>query len=212
MARTSMRMSAEERRESVLRAATIEFAERGYNGTSTQAIADRVGVSQPYLFRLFPSKRALFEAAVRRCMQDVKATFLEAVEGLEDRESRVKAMGDAYLGLVTDRSKLLLQIQMYVSTAAAESQGDTEVGEAVREMYLDLWDSVRVAGGMTTQEVTEFFACGMLINTLLAMGFPPEHRIWDGLRSEDCDDRAGGGAAGADGPTRQHPGPAGAPQ
>ena len=57
-------MSAEERRESVIRAAMSEFAHSGYNGTSTEAIARRVGVSQPYLFRLFPNKQAIFVAVL----------------------------------------------------------------------------------------------------------------------------------------------------
>ncbi len=185
MAKTSMRMTAEERRESVIRASMIEFAERGYNGTSTQAIATRVGVSQPYLFRLFPNKRALFEAAVRRCMDDVRETFLKAAEGLEGKEAR-EAMGLAYFELITDRSRLLMQMQMYVSTFAAESAGDTEVGEAVRAMWVDLWDSVAAAAGMTPGETTGFFAEGMLINALVAMGFPQEHRIWKGFESSEC--------------------------
>ena len=44
------RMPAEERREGVIVAAATEFAAGGYAGTSTAAIARRVGVSQPYLF------------------------------------------------------------------------------------------------------------------------------------------------------------------
>ncbi|MHA6760642.1 TetR/AcrR family transcriptional regulator [Streptacidiphilus sp. PAMC 29251] len=179
MAKTSERMSAEERRESVIRASMIEFAERGYNGTSTQAIANRVGVSQPYLFRLFPSKRALFEAAVRRCMDDIRTAFVDAAKGLGPEEAR-DAMGAAYFDLIADRSRLLMQMQMYVSVAAAESNGDTEVGEAVRALWVELWDSVAEAAGMTPQEATDFFAQGMLINVLVAMGFPPEHRLWEG--------------------------------
>ena len=61
-----VRMSAAERRESVIRAAMSEFARGGYSGTSTEVIANRVGVSQPYLFRLFPGKKAIFLAAVER--------------------------------------------------------------------------------------------------------------------------------------------------
>ncbi|WP_236655365.1 TetR/AcrR family transcriptional regulator [Streptacidiphilus carbonis] len=180
MAKTSVRMSAEERRESVIRASLVEFAERGYHGTSTQAIATRVGVSQPYLFRLFPSKRALFEAVVRRCMDDVRDTFLKAAEGLEGQQAR-EAMGLAYVELITDRTRLLMQMQMYVSTFAAESAGDAEVGEAVRAMWVELWDAVSTAAGMTPEEATGFFAHGMLINALVAMGFPPEHRLWQGF-------------------------------
>ncbi|MEZ0065522.1 AcrR family transcriptional regulator [Streptacidiphilus sp. MAP12-20] len=183
MAKTSMRMSAEERRESVVRAAMIEFAETGYNGTSTQAIARRVGVSQPYLFRLFENKRALFEAAVRRCTAEIKESFLRAAEGKHGQEA-LDAMGVAYFELIEDRSRLLLQMQMYVSTAAAEAAGDLEVGEAVREMWTDLWDSVAVASGATPEEVGRFFAHGMLINALVAMGFPMGHRLWQGFGPE----------------------------
>jgi len=172
-----MRMSAEERRESVIRASMIEFAERGYNGTTTQSIANRVGVSQPYLFRLFPSKRALFEAAARRCMQDVREAFVAAADGLEGESAR-EAMGLAYMDLIADRSRLMMQMQMYVSTAAAEAAGDTEVGESVRAMWTELWDAVTAQAGMTQEEARDFFAQGMLINALVAMGFSPEHRLW----------------------------------
>jgi len=176
-------MTAEERRESVIRASMIEFAERGYRGTTTTAIAQRVGVSQPYLFRLFPSKRALFEAAARRCMADCRDAFLGASEGLTGEEAK-EAMGKAYMDLITDRSRLMMQMQMYVSTAAAEAIGDTEVGETVREMWVELWDAVAERASMTPQQATNFFAQGMLINALVAMGFPQEHRLWQGFDFE----------------------------
>lgn len=51
------RISALERRESVIRAAIAEFARMGYHGTSTAAIAERVGVTQPYLFQLSRTRR-----------------------------------------------------------------------------------------------------------------------------------------------------------
>ena len=179
-------MTAEERRESVIRASMIEFAERGYHGTTTASIAHRVGVSQPYLFRLFPSKRALFEAAARRCMDDVQEAFMSAAEGLSGEAAR-QAMGEAYLGLIADRSRLMMQLQLYVSTAAAEAAGDTEVGESVREMWTRLWDAVAERASMTPEQAKDFFAQGMLINVLVAMGFPPEHRLWQGFDFEgDC--------------------------
>ena len=51
-------MSAEERREMVLEAAVAGFAVRGMAGTSTEDVARSAGISQPYLFRLFPTKKA----------------------------------------------------------------------------------------------------------------------------------------------------------
>jgi len=58
----SSRMTAHERRTSVLAAAITEFARSGYAGTSTEAVASRAGISQPYLFRLFGTKKDLFVA------------------------------------------------------------------------------------------------------------------------------------------------------
>jgi AcrR family transcriptional regulator len=58
------RMTAAERREVVLRSAVAEFALGGLDGTSTEDIARGAGISQPYLYRLFPTKKALFIAIV----------------------------------------------------------------------------------------------------------------------------------------------------
>jgi AcrR family transcriptional regulator len=174
-------MSAEERRESVIRAATAEFARGGYHGTSTEAIAKRVGVSQPYLFRLFPGKKAIFLAASERCVEDTIRTFEEAAKGLEGEEA-LHAMADAYTRVIAERPEVLqMQMQMYVAVGAAEQDGDREFGEAVRAGWMRLWDTVHVPLGADINETTTFLAYGMLINCLVAMGFPPEHRVWEGL-------------------------------
>jgi AcrR family transcriptional regulator len=175
-------MSAEERRESVILASMSEFAKGGYNGTSTQAIADRVGVSQPYLFRLFPSKKVLFMAAVTRCIEDTIAVFASAGEGLEG-SAALDAMAGAYLGLITDRDRLLMQLQVYVSCGSDDL--DESDREQVRLLWGRLWDSVAVRTGADVQEVTSFFAHGMLINTLVAMGVPEGDRLWAGF-DWDC--------------------------
>ncbi|GLV80338.1 TetR family transcriptional regulator [Streptomyces lavendulae subsp. lavendulae] len=175
------RMSAEERRESVIRAAAREFARGGYYGTSTEAIAKQVGVSQPYLFRLFPNKQAMFLAASARCLETTRAVFARAGEGLEGEEAR-DAMADAYMRLIAEDPHVLqMQLQMYVTVSAAEAAGDHELGELVRAGWQELWDTVTVPLGGDVKETTTFMAYGMLINTLTAMGFPPGHRIWEGL-------------------------------
>src|ERR1700749_532828 len=56
------RLSAQERRADLLEAAVIEFAESGYHGPRTADSAARAGVSQPYVYALFPDKLALFLA------------------------------------------------------------------------------------------------------------------------------------------------------
>ncbi|MFJ7587178.1 TetR/AcrR family transcriptional regulator [Streptomyces sp. NPDC097617] len=176
-----VRMSADERRESVIRAAMHEFARGGYYGTSTEAIAKRVGVSQPYLFRLFPNKQAIFLAASERCLRDTREVFAVASEGLSGEEA-LHAMANAYTRLIAeDPDKLQMQLQVYVTVAAAEAAGDHEFGEVVRAGWLELWDTVRLPLGGDAHETATFMAYGMLINTLAAMGFPPGHRVWEGL-------------------------------
>jgi len=176
-----VRMSAAERRESVIRAAMSEFARGGYSGTSTEVIANRVGVSQPYLFRLFPGKKAIFLAAVERCLEDSRRTFEEAAEGLEGEEA-LHSMADAYTRVIAEQpERLLMQMQMYVAVAAAERAGDHELGEVVRAGWMRLWDTVHLPLGADMDETGSFMAYGMLINCLVAMGFPPRHRVWEGL-------------------------------
>ncbi|MET9603905.1 TetR/AcrR family transcriptional regulator [Streptomyces sp. NPDC006512] len=174
------RMSAEERRESVVRAAMHEFARGGYYGTSTEAIAKRVGVSQPYLFRLFPNKQAIFLAATTRCMEEIRLVFEEAAKGLSGEEA-LDAMGEAYGRLIAEQpDKLQMQLQVYVTVAAAEAAGEPEFGKLVRAGWMDLWDTVCAPLGGDNERAGAFMAHGMLINTLAALGFPSDHRVWQG--------------------------------
>lgn len=169
-------MTADERRESVILAAITEFAHGGYASTSTASIARRVGVSQPYLFRLFPDKRAIFLAAARRCTDEIRQRFADASEGLAP-DKAYEAMADAYTEMITDRDRLLFQMQMYVAAATAEESGDAEFAAEVRVAWTELWDLVRLRLG-GPDETGDFMSTGMLINVLLAMGFPPDHRVW----------------------------------
>src|SRR3954464_5108374 len=108
----SPRMPADQRRQAVLRAARIEFGMGGFVGTSTEAIARRVGVSQPYLFRLFPSKRAIFLAVIQDCFDRMVEIF-ETAAGELTGEDALVAMGRAYNDLLDDRALLQMQLQMW---------------------------------------------------------------------------------------------------
>jgi len=109
MTETKQRMSAAERREMVLEAAVAEFAVHGLAGTSTENVARRAGISQPYLFRLFPTKKALFLALIDRCFSRVQETFVAAAGDLTGDEA-LAAMADSYTSLLDDRTLLLLQM------------------------------------------------------------------------------------------------------
>src|SRR5918994_4951977 len=109
------RKSAEERREQILEAALIEFAAHGLDGGSTEAIARAVGISQPYVFRLFGTKKELFLATIERCFRETHETFAAAAAGLSGAEA-LKAMGESNRGLVADRSRLMGQLHAYAAS------------------------------------------------------------------------------------------------
>jgi AcrR family transcriptional regulator len=171
MTRTGLRMTADERREEVLAAAMAEFAARGLAGTSTEDVARSAGISQPYLFRLFPTKKALFLALVDRCFRQVAETF-EAAAGGRAGDDALDAMGDAYHRLLEDRVLLLLQMQAYAAC------GDPEIREAARTGFKQLWALVERLTGLPYERVMMFFAVGMLLNVAAAMDLPAVDERW----------------------------------
>ena len=168
---TRERMTADERREIVLETALSEFAVSGLHGTSTEAVARRAGISQPYLFRLFPTKKGLFLALVERCFRRVEGAFTAAAGNLTGEEA-LAAMGRAYELLLEDRTLLLLQMQAY---AACD---DPEIRAATRAGYKRLWVLVERVTGLPFEQVVEFFAMGMLMNVAAAMDLPDVVERW----------------------------------
>jgi AcrR family transcriptional regulator len=164
-------MTADQRREAVLVAAMREFAAGGLAGTSTETIARRAGISHPYLFRLFPTKKALFLAVVERCFARTAATFTEAAEGQAGAPA-LHAMGQSYLGLLADRDLLLAQLHAYAACA------DPDVCEATRRGFRQLWDLVTRVSGVSPEEVRQFFAAGMLLNIVAAMDLQRHDEAW----------------------------------
>ena len=176
---TRTRLTAEERREHVLVAAIAEFARTGYHGTPTEAIARRAGISQPYLFRLYGTKKELFLAAAERCLRDTYETFLSAAAGKQG-EDALHAMGAAYVALLGDRSRLLGQMQAY---AACD---DPEVCSAVRRGYGQLVELVERVSGASPEVVSAFFAKGMLLNVIAAMSLLDADEPWAQRLIEGC--------------------------
>jgi AcrR family transcriptional regulator len=162
---TATRQTADERREAVLAAAVEEFARAGFHGASTDAIARRAGISQPYLFRLFGSKKELFLASVRRCFRRSLEAMQQAAEGLRGEEA-LSAMGDAYGDLLSS-DPMMLQAQLQTYAAALD---DLDVRQAVREGWGDLYTYVERVPGVSAPRLARFFAMGMLFNVVAAMG------------------------------------------
>jgi len=172
MAVTAQRKSADERSEAVLEAALEEFAARGLDGASTEAIAAKAGISQPYVFRLFGTKKELFMAVIGRCFRQTLELFQRAAEGRRG-EAALKAMGDAYVNeLLPDRTRLRAQMQAY---AACE---DDEIRTVVRDGYGDLVAYAERVSGLSPEAIGRFFATGMLLNVIASMGLQNLEEPW----------------------------------
>ena len=176
------RKSKEKRREEILDAAVEIFADKGLHGASTDEIARRAGISQPYIFRLFGTKKELYMAGVARCFRETLEMMQRAAEGKRGNEA-LEAIGRAYGELLqSDRSYLRAQMQAY---AACE---DTEIRAVVRGGYGDLVTYVERASGASPERISAFFAQGMLLNVLASMEAPAEAwgvRLIDGCKSAE---------------------------
>ena len=164
MAATRTLSTAEERREEILEAAERVFAARGLHGTPTMEIAKAAGISQAYLFRLFPTKAELFSALVERCNARIERTFTDAAAAARAAgEPIMSAMGNAYIGLLGDRHLLLNQLHAHAAS------DDPAIRDQMRSGFARLVEIVERETGASAEEVRIFFAHGMLLNVLAAM-------------------------------------------
>ena len=160
---TRVRKSAEERREEIVALAIEQFALSGYKGTSTEAIAREAGISQPYLFRLFKTKRDLFIACYDVSHDRILETFRRAASG-KPREEALPAMGHAYVHeLLADKTRLLFQMQSYAACA------DPVIQARVRDCYGAVVKEVTRLSGAAPEDVWQFFSHGMLLNVVASL-------------------------------------------
>lgn len=168
--------TAAERRNTIIDAAIVEFAQTGLHGTATEAIARRAGISQPYIFRLFDTKQDLFVAAADRVYERISQLFRQAADEAQAKgENVLDAMAVSYNQLLSHREELLMLLQMF---AAA---GDPVMRERVGASFERLFQQTQVLAQVDGDTARAFFAMGMLCTVVTAldrpgvMGFPD----WD---------------------------------
>jgi AcrR family transcriptional regulator len=165
---TRPRMRAPDRREAVIGAGVREFATHGYAGTTTQSIAEQVGLSQPYLFRLFGTKKSMFLAVVQfgfeRCWAALEGSARAAGAGTSDEI--LEAMGRTLADLLVDGDLLRLQLQAY---AACD---DPEIRAVVQHEWRKLHQAVARWSGADDAALRAWFAEAMLLTVAAAVGDP----------------------------------------
>ena len=160
------RRTAAERREEIIAIAVRHFAAGGYTGTSTEAIAREAGISHPYLFRLFPTKRELFVTCSDRACDRVLEVFRREAAAVPAGE-RLEAMGHAYVAeLLPQRHEIMMLLQSYAASA------DPKIQAHVRARFGGLVREVAGLAGVGVAETFDFFSHGMLLNVLAALDLP----------------------------------------
>ena len=174
------RLTAEERREEILHAAVTRFGKTGLHGTSTETIARDVGVSQPYLFRLFGTKKELYMAAVRWGFDHTIERFREAGEAAVDGHDALRRMADAYEQLVVDRRYLDIQLQAYAST------DDEQIRQVVEDGFGRLVGEIVRHTGISPRQLADFLGRGMLMNVASSMGVLHSEQGWARMVHDGC--------------------------
>jgi len=169
--RGGRRLTAEERRADLLEAAVVEFAENGYHGTRTADIAARAGFSQPYVYALFPDKRALFLACHDWTTERIKEALEKASADLSGDDDMEQALDRAYQVLFDERPhQVLFQVQAHAAATA-----DPAIREPVRRRFIELVE-LSERNGAPRELVLRHVARAMLGNVALALDLPPEYR------------------------------------
>ena len=162
--KTATRLSdADTRREAIIEAALQAFAESGYASTPVTAVAARAGISQAYVFKLYPTKEELFVSAMERCYQRIEETLGEAANGAEAQtpEAILSAMGEGYARLISDRTMLMIQVH-------AQSACDIPaIRDVVRRGLARIVRFTSKRSGAGDADVQRFIAYGQLCHLLV---------------------------------------------
>jgi AcrR family transcriptional regulator len=155
-------MSGSERRSQVLAIAAGEFASGGLHGASIELIARRAGITQPYVFRMFGTKKALFLELVVAAFDRMTAGMRDAAGAASGLDALTR-MGGGYNAMLADRTSLLLQLQGFAACS------DAEVRDAVRGSFGRMWRAAAEITGLDPVTIKAFLAFGMLLNNGAAL-------------------------------------------
>ncbi|MCS5716110.1 TetR/AcrR family transcriptional regulator [Herbiconiux sp. CPCC 205716] len=162
-----MRSTAEARRSEAAREAMTQFARGGYDGTPVGVVAEALGVSQPYLFKLFGSKTGLFIACVELCYdlieQNARARLAERAAA--GHPGTLDDIGYAFRHTIAEADLLRFQLQAWAASAT-----HPEIRTVVAARFSRSLELSRELTGASADEVNEMFARGARLVVSTALG------------------------------------------
>ena len=177
---TRRRLSAQQRRDQIIDAAIALFGARGYNGTTTRALADAAGVSEATIFKHFPTKDALHsEAFSSRVIdtQDELIAELRALAAERKDEALLKRVVSAIIeGLEIHRDMQRMLLFAWLEQSVEEN---TRLSDRLLEFplfpFLEQWILARQTEG-------EFVDDALPLLTAAVLGLPlhygTQHKLY----------------------------------
>ena len=101
-----MRKSNQERQEQVIQAVLDLAAEKGVKQITTQAIADRVGIAQPTIFRHFKTRDAIFRATLEWIGKTMLTVLTPILAGGGSPDQRLRRLLARQLQFISQRKGL----------------------------------------------------------------------------------------------------------
>jgi AcrR family transcriptional regulator len=125
------RLSAEERRASIIKVAKRLFAQTGFHGVSIDEIVREVGVSPAILYRHFESKDELYEAVLQE-FSATRESYVEAVVADDNGfEQVLRGMTTVFVASIMNHPDMLKM----------EMHSQLESSDASQEFFLNRWKS-----------------------------------------------------------------------
>lgn len=138
------------------------FADHGLTTAAIQQVAARIGVSQPYVFRLFGSKQAFFLACIDELPARISEMFVRTAEGAEEP---MEEMGAGFRALVSDGV-----ISGFWLQACAAARGDDVIASRCRDVISSALQAVQENTGADADRLAAFFGRGALVMMLQTLG------------------------------------------
>ncbi len=154
--------SAAQRRAQAVAEGLGAFADHGLTTAAIQRVATRIGVSQPYVFRLFGSKQAFFLACIDELPDRISEMFVRRAQGVEEP---LEEMGAGFRELVSDGV-----ISGFWLQACAAARSDDLIASRCRDVISSALRSAQENTGADADRLAAFFGRGALVMMLQTLG------------------------------------------
>jgi AcrR family transcriptional regulator len=138
------RLPAAQRREQLLDTAAQLFAVRGYSGATTSEIAKAAGVTEPIIYRHFPSKRDMFIALIERTGAETLRLWEHELATAKDPGERVARLIGAN-PMLANKGKGIYRVIVQAMTEVEDPKIQEALDLHVQRLHDFLSEQIRLA-------------------------------------------------------------------